>query len=83
MTASKIRPGIATAFRNKDYETEIDRLKRSGGTGSGGGDGTPGPIGPQGPAGPAGPPGVVEIYEQLAEPVTSTIGAIWIEQEPL
>jgi hypothetical protein len=39
MTVDKRAPGIGTAFRNFDYERELDRLKRSGGTGSGGGGG--------------------------------------------
>ena len=33
--------------------------------------------------GPPGSPGIVETYEQTDEPETSTIGAIWIRQEPL
>lgn len=44
---------------------------------SGGGGGT----GPRGPAGPAGPPG--EVYEQLEDPMTTTLGALWIVQEPI
>lgn len=36
MTVDKRVPGIGTAFRNFDYEKEIERLKRSGGGGSGG-----------------------------------------------
>jgi hypothetical protein len=40
MTVDKRPPGIATAFRNFDYEEEIARLKRSGGGSGGGGVGS-------------------------------------------
>ena len=33
--------------------------------------------------GPPGSPGIVEPMKQTDEPETSTIGAIWIRQEPL
>ena len=45
--------------------------------------GLTGPEGPAGSAGPAGADGVLEVYEQLAQPVTTTIGAIWIVQESI
>ena len=50
MSRDKRPPGIATAFRNFDYETELDRLKRTAVSG-GGGAGTPGPQGPAGTPG--------------------------------
>jgi Collagen triple helix repeat (20 copies) len=37
MSRDKRPPTIANAFRNTDYERELDRLKRSGGSGTGGG----------------------------------------------
>jgi hypothetical protein len=40
-STDKRPPGIATAFRNKDYEREIARLKRMSGSGSGGGSSVP------------------------------------------
>ena len=52
--------------------------------------GPPGPQGIQGvrgirgmtgTVGSQGPPGAVEVYEQEAEPATSTIGAVWIRPE--
>lgn len=43
MTVDKRPPGIGTAFRNFDYEAELDRLKRSD-FGSGGGSGGGGSV---------------------------------------
>ena len=41
----------------------------------------PGPPGPPGEDGPPGPPGGIEVWEQEEQPVTTTIGAIWIPPE--
>src|SRR4051812_35523455 len=56
MTVDKRAPGIGTAFRNFDYERELDRLKRSGGTGSGGGSGSSVAMDPWHVVGAAGEP---------------------------
>ena len=53
-----------------------------GDTGSQGPAGTQGPQGPVGPQGVVGPQGAVAVFEQIEEPVTSVIGALWIKQEP-
>jgi hypothetical protein len=65
MSRDKRPPGIGTAFRNFDYEEEIDRLKRTAFPGGSGG-GTAGPPGPTGPAGPAGPASTTFVYTQVA-----------------
>jgi len=49
--------------------------------------GSPGPTGATGPAGapgatgPEGPEGQMEVYEQPSEPVTTEIGALWIDTD--
>jgi len=45
--------------------------------------GDTGDIGPEGPAGVPGEDGGVEVYEQLEEPVSASLGALWIVQEPV
>ena len=56
----------------------------TGATGPAGVAGPRGPIGATGETGspgPTGPAGGIEVYEQEPEPVTSTIGAVWILPE--
>jgi hypothetical protein len=40
-----------------------------------------GPQGPVGPQGPTGPVGGTEAYEQAAQPVSTTLGALWIDTD--
>jgi hypothetical protein len=75
MTVDLRPPGIGTAFRNFDYETEIDRLKRSTVAGGSGGG-----TGPQGPAGPAGTPGEKWYTGAGAPPgATGIVGDFYID----